>query len=262
MRHMDGDLALWYSRTRRLTGGDFDRSRRQHQVLRAIFDKGLSLDALAHLPELYRQYTEFVDTDMTLGDALQFAPLAAGLDRSQIKSRFIGPGYVTGWRTPEGAAVLLPRAEAIQALLAEAFTPPTQNRAVREAPSVLVANGTNWDDLDELAADNLSWSGIRPVLIPADRQDYRETLIYDYTTSEKGSALGVLQKVFKVADENVIHQPDAEATYPFFVILGDDYSYKTCLYNVPFPKPTATPTATGTIAPEEPTPVESPTPGA
>jgi anionic cell wall polymer biosynthesis LytR-Cps2A-Psr (LCP) family protein len=27
---MDGDLALWYSRTRRLTGGDFDRSR-QHR---------------------------------------------------------------------------------------------------------------------------------------------------------------------------------------------------------------------------------------
>jgi LCP family protein required for cell wall assembly len=262
VKHMDGDLALWYSRTRRLTGGDFDRSRRQHQVLRAIFDKALSLDALAHAPELYAQYTEFVDTDMSLGDALQFAPVAARLDRSQIKSRFIGPGYVTGWRTPLGAAVLLPRYDAIAGLLEEAFSPPTANRAAREAPSVLVSNGTNWDDLDELAADNLQWSGIRPVILPADRQDYRNTIIYDYTTSAKGSALSVLQKVFKVDEENIVHQPDPESPYPFYVILGDDYSYRTCMYNVPFPKQTATPTATATgpAETETPTPIPTPTP--
>jgi LCP family protein required for cell wall assembly len=264
MQHMDGDLALWYSRTRRLTGGDFDRSRRQHQVLRAIFERGLSLDGLAHVPELYAQFTEFVDTDMTLGDVLQFAPLAARLDRSQIKSRFIGPGYVTGWRTSAGAAVLLPRYDAIYGLLEEAFVPPSANRAAREAPSVLVSNGTEWEDLDELAADNLEWSGLRPVVVPADRQDYRNTIIYDYTTSPKGSALAVLQRVFKVEDENVIHIPDATAPYPFYVILGDDYSYKTCLYNVPFPKPTATPTLTptleGGVASETPAQTPSPAP--
>jgi LCP family protein required for cell wall assembly len=259
MRHMDGDLALWYSRTRRLTGGDYDRSRRQHQVLRAIYDKALSLDALQHLPELYTQYTEFVDTNMTLGDALQFAALATRLDPSRIKSRFIGPGYVTGWSTPAGASVLLPRPEAITALLAEAFTPPTDNRAVREAPSILVSNGTTWEDLSALAADNLAWSGLQPVFIPADRQDYRETIIYDYTTSAKGSALSVLQRVFKVDDDHVIQQPDPEAPYPFYVILGDDYSYKTCLYNVPFPKPTATPTSTPTPSPEEAAQTVTPT---
>jgi hypothetical protein len=261
VKHMDGDLALWYSRTRRLTGGDFDRSRRQHQVLRAIFDKALNLDALAHLPELYGQYTEFVDTDMTLGDVLQFVPMAARLDRSKIKSRFIGAVYVTGWRTPYGAAVLLPRPDAVASLLAEAFVPPSQNRAVREAPAVEVSNGTTWDDLDELAADNLEWSGIRPVLIPADGQDYRTTLIYDYSTSEKGSALRVLQRIFKVKDENVVHQPDADAPYGFHIILGDDYSYHTCLYNVPFPKPTSTPSPTGVSTPTgTPTPPATPAP--
>ncbi|MBI3760968.1 MAG: LCP family protein [Chloroflexi bacterium] len=256
VKHMDGDLALWYSRTRKLTGGDFDRSRRQHQVLRAIFDKAISLEALSHIPELYSQYTEFVDTDMQLGDVLQFVPLAAQLDRSKIKSRFIGPGYVIGWRTPVGASVLLPRPDAIASLLAEAFVPPSQNRAVREAPTVEISNGTAWDDLDDLAADNLEWSGIRPVLIPADRQDYPTTIIYDYSTSKKGSALKVLQRMFKVKNENVISQPDPEAPYKLQVILGDDYRYHTCLYNIPFPKPTPTPLPT-----DEPTaPAETPTP--
>jgi hypothetical protein len=108
----------------------------------------------------------------------------------------------------------------------------------------------------------LQWSGIRPVIVPADRQDYRTTIIYDYTISAKGSALSLLQKVFKVGEENIVHQPDPESPYPFHVILGDDYSYRTCMYNVPFPKPTATPTATSTAPAETetPTPIPTPTP--
>jgi hypothetical protein len=98
------------------------------------------------------------------------------------------------------------------------------------------------------------------VFIPADRQDYQTTIIYDFTTSAKGSALKVLQKVFKVPDDNVVHKPDPQAPYPFYVVIGDDYSNRTCMYNVPFPKPTPTPTATGTLPAETPTQVPSPAP--
>ena len=34
---------------------DYDRSRRQHQVLRAIFEKALSLNMIAKVPQLYAQ---------------------------------------------------------------------------------------------------------------------------------------------------------------------------------------------------------------
>ncbi len=53
IHEMDGDFALWYARSRRTTN-DFERGRRQQQVLRAIFDKGLQRNTLTEIPELWQ----------------------------------------------------------------------------------------------------------------------------------------------------------------------------------------------------------------
>src|SRR5512138_3398922 len=47
--HMDGDLALWYARSRQKSS-DFDRGRRQQEVLRAIFVQALQSGTLARIP--------------------------------------------------------------------------------------------------------------------------------------------------------------------------------------------------------------------
>ena len=47
--HMDGDLALWYTRSR-MRSSDFDRGRRQQEVLRAIFNQGIRLNVIPKLP--------------------------------------------------------------------------------------------------------------------------------------------------------------------------------------------------------------------
>jgi LCP family protein required for cell wall assembly len=240
--HMDGDMALWYARSRKHSS-DFDRSRRQHQVLRAMFEKGLQLNALTKAPELYDEYVKIVDTDLGLGDILQFVPVAAQLDPSQIKSRFIGRDQVYSWVTPEGAQVLLPDRDAIARVLDEAFQPPAGNVLAREAASVEIWNGTPYGDWTALAADNLDWAGIRPVVGQADATAgaYATTVIYDYTTSAKGSARPELQSLFHVSDENVIAAPDANAAYPFRVILGADYN--SCIAPVRVPHGTPTPGA-------------------
>lgn len=242
VQHMDGDLALWYARSRKRSS-DFDRSRRQHQVLRAIFEKALRLQMLTKVPELYSQYVEIVDTDLGLGDLLQFVPMAAQLDRARIKSRFIGREHVFAWTTPQGAAVLLPNRDTISALLAEAFVPPSQNVLAREAPSVEIWNSTSNSDWPALAADNLAWAGITPVLGVNDSPSRAATVIYDFTTSAKGSALREVQRLFGVANENVIAQPDPRAAYPFRVVLGSDFS--TCVKPQPILRTTPTPWAPG-----------------
>lgn len=223
LRQMDGDLALWYARSRKRSS-DYDRSRRQHQVLRAMLDKGLQLDALAKAPELYQQYVQIVDTDLGVGDVLQFVPLAASLDRARIKSRFIGRDQVWPWTTPGGAAVLLPDRAAITALLEEAFQPPPENVLARGGPPVEVWNGTANADWAALAVDNLNWAGIAPVVGQADRTDYAATVIYDFTTNPKGSIRADLQRVMNVSDANVIAAPDPNAPYPYRVVLGADYA--------------------------------------
>src|SRR5579859_3221409 len=223
VQHMDGDMALWYARSRERSS-DYDRSRRQHQVLRAIFKKALSLNMIAKVPQLYAQDRQIVDTDLGLGDLLQFVPMAANLQNARIKSRFIGRDQVTAWVTPGGADVLLPNRDAIAALTAEAFLPPASNVLARQAPSVEVWNGTTNTDWAALAADDLAWDGITPVINPADNTNYAQTVIYDFTTSAKGSQIGELARLFHVKPENIIAAPDPRAQYPYRVVLGSDFN--------------------------------------
>lgn len=241
VQHMDGDLALWYARSRERSS-DFDRSRRQHQVLRAIFEKALNLQMLTKVPQLYAQYAQIVDTDLSLGDLLQFVPLAANLYNARIKSRFIGRAQVTPWVTPEGADVLLPNRDAIAALTAEAFLPAASNVLARQAPAVEVWNGTANPDWAALAADDLNWDGITPVINQADATNYAQTVIYDFTTSAKGSKIGELSRLFRVKPESVIAAPDPRAQYPFRVVLGSDFN--SCVQpngNIVVPTPTPGP---------------------
>ncbi len=242
VQHMDGDLALWYARSRKRSS-DFDRSRRQHQVLRAMLDQGLRLNMLPKAPELYQQYVQIVDTDLGIGDVLQFVPLAANLDKARIKSRFLGRAEVWSWTTPAGAAVLLPDRAAITALLAEAFAPPPANTLARSGPAVEVWNGTPNTAWAALAVDNLNWAGQAPVLGAADRADYPRTQLYDFTVSPKGSVRAELQRLFSLGDGDVIAAPDANAPYPYRVVLGADYN--TCvqppqvIHATPTPGPVA-----------------------
>jgi LCP family protein required for cell wall assembly len=121
--HMDGDTALWYVRSR-YTTSDFDRARRQQDVLIAIFKKLISLDALSRAPELFTLYRENFITDLTVGDITQLLGLASevGKNPSQIEAYFIGHEQVTDFRVPSsGAQVLLPDYELVMEVMREAL---------------------------------------------------------------------------------------------------------------------------------------------
>mgnify|MGYP000745994323 CR=1 FL=1 len=114
---MDADMVLWYVRSRK-TSNDFARNRRQQEVLLALAEKLISMDAIRRAPELYAAYKESVSTDLGLLDLLGFLPLAARLtDTSRIHSHFIGPKHVVNYITPGGAMVLLPQREAIMQVI-------------------------------------------------------------------------------------------------------------------------------------------------
>ncbi len=125
VRHMDGWTAHCYVRMRKASS-DFDRLRRQQEVIEAIFRKVISLDGLSRVPDLYTQFNRMLQTDLTVNDALPLIPLAAQLsqDTSRIRRFTIDPAMATGYRVPySGASVLLPNWEAIYAMLRTAFGP-------------------------------------------------------------------------------------------------------------------------------------------
>jgi LCP family protein required for cell wall assembly len=242
VHHMDGDLALWYARSR-LTTSDFDRARRQQQILRAIWRQALQVGVIPRIPELWGQYNDLVETDMGLGNLLQLAPIAADLDTSRLRSYFVTPDLLRAWTDPaQGASVLLPNPGAVEHIVALAVQPPAANYAAENTATVEVRNGTLTERLDEVAADRLGWEGLITVATGvADKTDYSKTVIYDFTGRSKTSQLRLLQRILRVSDANVIVQPDSARVVDYLVILGADYTSCTYNLNSPFGTPTPAP---------------------
>ncbi len=122
LNQMDGATALWYVRSRGTTS-DFDRTRRAQEVLRAIFDKLISLDAVGKTSRLFNSLSGMFETDLRMQAILPFIPLAAKMtvEPTRVRQFFIGPEEAFGYIIPSsGANVLLPDMEAIREILNQA----------------------------------------------------------------------------------------------------------------------------------------------
>lgn len=237
---MNGDLSLWYARSRR-TSSDFDRGRRQQDLMRAIWRRLRELGLLNQLPALWGQLTEMVDTDMQLQDVLGLIPLALSIDSDRIAHYTFRPGQeVQSWLTPGGSSVQLPIMEGVQAVVHNLMLPPTQNRLVQGGPVIEVVNGSGYLGLDRVAADTLAWEGFIAIATGIEPDQYRpDTVIYDFSGRTKDSPIEALLLTLRLPPEAVIVAPDAERTVDYQVVLG--WEYRSCTHAVLPPVPTPTP---------------------
>jgi len=219
--HMDGDLALWYARSRKKSN-DFDRGRRQQEVLRALFHQALNSNSLARLPELYGNLRESIVTDLTLPAVLGLTPLAAQMNTADIRSYYLAGEMVTPWVTPGGAYVLLPNPEPIQAMLTQALN-PSPRQAQRAQLRVQIQNGTPNADWGVLAAERLSYAGYRSQLVAADSPNHTATLLYDLTAEQDPLRAAELLAALGLGPQALVHVPtDGETDY--VALLGADYN--------------------------------------
>jgi LCP family protein required for cell wall assembly len=115
--HMDGETALWYVRSR-YTSSDFDRVRRQQEVLLGISQTLLNKNALSNIPGFFVTLAQYVQSDLTLEMVMPFADMAASVSLSSIQRATVVPKtYATDWITPDGKMVALPNYPAIHDLL-------------------------------------------------------------------------------------------------------------------------------------------------
>ncbi|MGC8826728.1 MAG: LCP family protein [Anaerolineae bacterium] len=125
--HMDGDLALKYARTRK-ADNDFERARRQQQIILAVRDKVLSLNLLPSLipkiPELLRTLSDSIQTDIPVEELIMLARLARDLNTENIKTAVIDETMTVPQTTPTGAYVLLPIREKIRPVVDDLFLSP------------------------------------------------------------------------------------------------------------------------------------------
>ena len=120
VQHMDGQRALEYARSRMSTS-DFDRARRQQQILLAVREKALSLGAIPSWPSLAQIALDAAKTDLDGAEMLGLALLAARVEPSNLEQVVLERPYVAGYRRADGAAVQLPNWDLINPLVAEMF---------------------------------------------------------------------------------------------------------------------------------------------
>ena len=222
--HMDGDLSLWYARSRQKSN-DFDRGRRQQEVLRALFSQALQAGTLKRLPELYNDLKSTVETDLNLGDLLQLALYAPKMTNANIRSYYIRPPYVQSWITEGGAYVLLPNKDSLQQLLTEAMSPSTTTEQ-RKKITIDVMNGTSTTGFESLASTRLNYAGYLTNSIASDRQDYAYSVLIDKTTEQDRSQSDAILNVLGLSPGSLISAPNPNSQSNYLLIVG--YDYQTC----------------------------------
>ena len=222
---MDGRQALWYARTRR-NSSDFDRGRRQQQLLRAMWRKAKDTGLLANLPQLWDEGMQIADTDMGLDDVIGLLPIALNFDVSQIENyTLIRTYHTTPWQTPNGDYVQLPVFETIYPLLQEFYRPPANTQLLVEGATIAVYNGTQNESWDRVATDRLAWEGFRAFSVgEAETRDHDTTILIDRTGQQKGGSRDALASLLNVQLDNIVVDPDPNRTADFEVILGADYN--------------------------------------
>ena len=122
--HLDGRTALWYVRSRH-SSNDFDRTRRAQEVLVAIFQRAMSLDALSRGAELYDLFKSSVETNISIGTVLELLPLGSKIlsDPSLIRRYAITPAQVSNYIVPgTGAMVLVPNKALVDEIVRQALS--------------------------------------------------------------------------------------------------------------------------------------------
>lgn len=235
VQHMDGERALQYARSRH-GSSDFSRARRQQKLLFAMRDKALSLNLLPKLPQLLITMGDTVDTDLSPREILALAPIAAQIRQEDIRSAVIDESMTVRWVTPGGADVLIPKREEIAKLLDDFFNPSQSEgqeapsttwpaRLVAENAKIVVQDGTP-RELSEGTALYLREQGFNVVSFgKADRANYPETLIIDYTG--KTFTTELLAQSLRVPERNIIHASEASLGVDVRVILGADFLLPT-----------------------------------
>jgi polyisoprenyl-teichoic acid--peptidoglycan teichoic acid transferase len=222
---MSGREALWYARSRH-NSSDFDRGRRQQQLLRALWRAARDRGLIAQAPTLWNETIEVIDTNMPFDQMVSLLPIAAGLSPNNIDTFTLIRTYHTApWQPPDGQNVQLPLYDTMRPLLEDFYTPPSANQTAVAAPTVLVQNGTANANWDRVAADRLGWVGFAATPNgAADNANYSDTILIDYTGQEKGSAVEQIAQALNIAPQNIRVEPRADRVADYQVIIGSTYN--------------------------------------
>lgn len=230
--HFYGEEALKYARVRRTAGGDFDRARRQQQVIRAILERVTRVDILPQLaaraPEIVALVANSakVDPNLQLDEIIALANLATKVDLDEITFRVIDESCTLPKMTHDNMAILIPLRDRIRDVRDEVFglqmNGADAEEGQQEQATISVLNGTTTVGLALSASGLLEDNGISVAVYDnADRQDYEASVVI-MNRNRPAIAQRILS-LLGLPDSALVKGENPTAEHDIVVVLGADY---------------------------------------
>lgn len=221
LQNMDGDIALKYARSRESTS-DFDRSRRQQNLMVAIKDKALSLGILANpvkVTDLLSTIGNHIKINMSLSEIKGLIEMIQNMKKDEIISRVLDNDPQTGLleSTNLGGYYLVPKAgnfNAVQAMVKTVFGGSATDTP--EVISVEVLNGSGEVGLAGKFAQILKDEGLKVTNIANNPKLISKTQIQNGAGSSK--VLSQIRAHLNSPEVIALDEPGK-----IIVIIGRDY---------------------------------------
>lgn len=228
---MNAEQLLQYARTRHTNGSDFDRARRQQQVINALRDQVLSLGGVQSLlgeaPALWDAVRQDVQTTLSFDEVVSLALLAQEIPSEDITQAVLDANYVYFETTLTGDQVLRLRGDAMRSLVSDLFNPVQMDQetlrglAASESVSLSVVNGTTVQGLAAEARDWLQDQGYSVAEIGnATSSGYQQSVIKDYTNNPYSARL--LASIMGLSITQVQPGSDNATVQDIQIVVGED----------------------------------------
>ena len=216
---MDGEAALQYARTRH-GSSDFERARRQQQIIAAIKDRALSPQVLPRLPKVVQALTGTVQTNADAQTILALVGFARDSEGMTLDGRVIDESLASNYVTDSGAYVLLPDWAGIGALVQELFGPRLGEGQPLANTGIRIENATGMPGLATQTAAFLQTQGAVVTEVADSGGGSGETYIYVYAPAD--TAVDCLAGLYHVSDDRIVAAQDGPPQTHVTLVLGWD----------------------------------------
>lgn len=199
-KHMDGELALKYARSR-FTTSDFDRSLRQQAVLQAFRERVLSLGTLANptkISSLIDLVGNHAKTDLQLTEIARLATIAREIDPAKVTTKSLdlsSDGFLANTNAYGGYG-LVPKSGNFGDIQSFVRGLLVDNYIIEEAAKIEVDSGGSSRQTMDRVAKLLKSYNYR--VVSTKETNNQATAIYDYSGGRKSHTVRYLENRFKV----------------------------------------------------------------
>lgn len=223
-QHLDGKTALKYARSRETTS-DFDRSRRQQQILVSVKDQALKKGLLTNPVKMLDAINiagDHLRTDLSPDEIKSLADLFKNIDRSKIVNQVLSTdsGGPLVSDSSSGTYYITTRKNNFDELKAIAKNIFDQEGQKEEKAKIEILNGSKTTGSGGKLSTALADAGYTVVSVSQSKEAYKSTVIYDYSNGAMPETVKFLKEGLSA---DVVKKSDPSKKVDISVVIGDDY---------------------------------------